>query len=95
MALGRNSAISQHCGNSGGFQRRRQLFREAAQRAREEFEESIFRAFWRTAVEEATIEAAAKQLGKSTGAVYAARSRVLKRLRELVQELECDFDAEL
>lgn len=46
-------------------------------------------------MEEATIEAAAKQLGKSTGAVYAARSRVLKRLRELVQELECDFDAEL
>lgn len=73
---------------------RRQLFREAAQRAREEFEESTFRAFWLTAVEEMAIEEAAQKLKKSSGAIYAARSRVLKRLREIVQNLEQELDAE-
>ena len=69
---------------------RRQLFREAAGRAREEFEESTFRAFWLTAVEDLPIEEAAKKLNKTTGAIYAARSRVLKRLREIVQEMEVE-----
>jgi RNA polymerase sigma factor (sigma-70 family) len=71
---------------------RRQLFREAAQRAREEFEESTFRAFWLTAVEDISIEEAAKRLNKNVGAIYAARSRVLKRLREIVQEMEVDTE---
>lgn len=71
---------------------RRQLFREAAQRAREEFEESTFRAFWLTSVEDISIEEAAKQLSKNTGAIYAARSRVLKRLREIVQDLEREIE---
>lgn len=73
---------------------RRQLFREAAQRAREEFEESTFRAFWLTAVEDISIEDAATQLNKSTGAIYAARSRVLKRLRDIVQDLEREIETE-
>lgn len=73
---------------------RRQLFREAAHRAREEFEESTFRAFWLTSVEDISIEQAATQLNKSTGAIYAARSRVLKRLREIVQDLEREIDSE-
>jgi RNA polymerase sigma factor (sigma-70 family) len=73
---------------------RRQLFREAAQRAREEFEESTFRAFWLTAVEDISIEDAATQLNKSTGAIYAARSRVLKRLRDIVQDLEKEIESE-
>jgi RNA polymerase sigma factor (sigma-70 family) len=69
---------------------RRQLFREAAGRAREEFEETTFRAFWLTAVEDVPIEDAAKKLNKTTEAIYAARSRVLKRLREIVQEMEVE-----
>jgi RNA polymerase sigma factor (sigma-70 family) len=73
---------------------RRQLFREAAQRAREEFEESTFRAFWLTSVEDKSIEEAAAQLNKSTGAIYAARSRVLKRLRDIVQDLEREIETE-
>lgn len=72
---------------------RRQLFREAAQRAREEFEESTFRAFWLTSVEDKSIEETAAQLNKSTGAIYAARSRVLKRLRDIVQDLEKEIDS--
>jgi RNA polymerase sigma factor (sigma-70 family) len=73
---------------------RRQLFREAAQRAREEFEESTFRAFWLTSVEDISIEDAATQLNKTTGAIYAARSRVLKRLRDIVQDLEREIETE-
>jgi RNA polymerase sigma factor (sigma-70 family) len=73
---------------------RRQLFREAAQRAREEFGESTFRAFWLTSVEDISIEDAATQLNKTTGAIYAARSRVLKRLRDIVQDLEREIETE-
>lgn len=73
---------------------RRQLFREAAHRAREEFEESTFRAFWLTSVEDVPIEEAAKRLNKNPGAIYAARSRVLKRLREIVQDLERELESD-
>jgi RNA polymerase sigma factor (sigma-70 family) len=47
-----------------------------------EFQPNTWRAFWRTAIEEATPSQAAAELGLSTNAVFIARSRVLQRLRE-------------
>jgi RNA polymerase sigma-70 factor (ECF subfamily) len=49
---------------------------------RSEFQPTTWRAFWRTAIEEATPSAVAAELGLSTNAVFIARSRVLQRLRE-------------
>jgi RNA polymerase sigma-70 factor (ECF subfamily) len=48
------------------------------------FEDTTWRAFWLTVVEEQTAADAAAQLGLSAGAVRIAKSRVLKRLRQEV-----------
>lgn len=67
---------------------RRQVFRWAAEQVRGEFRETTWDAFWRTCVEGAEIQQAAEQLEISVGAVYIARSRVLARLRETIEQFE-------
>jgi RNA polymerase sigma-70 factor, ECF subfamily len=52
-----------------------------------EFEPSTVQAFRRVALEEASSAAVAQELGLSVGAVYAAKSRVLRRLREVADGL--------
>jgi RNA polymerase sigma-70 factor (ECF subfamily) len=66
---------------------RRGLFREAAEQIRPEFQESTWLAFWLTAVDGIDIEGAAQRLGKNAGTIYASRSRIMRRLKEKVQEL--------
>jgi RNA polymerase sigma-70 factor (ECF subfamily) len=67
---------------------RRQLFLRAAEQVRTSVENSTWQAFELTAVQGMAIEEAASELGKSVGAVYAARSRIMKRLTDVVTELE-------
>ena len=66
----------------------RELFRWAAREVRGDFEETTWLAFWLTAVEGASIPAVADQLGKTLGAVYIARSRVMQRLRDKITEYD-------
>lgn len=66
--------------------RRRQLFRFAAAEVRQRTGEANWIAFWKTSVDGATAKEVAGQLGISEGAVYVARCRILKRIRELVHE---------
>jgi len=54
---------------------------------RSEFEERTWNSFWRTAVEEQRPADVASDLGVSVFAVYQAKSRVLRRLRERLGEL--------
>ena len=70
---------------------RRGLFRAAAERVRSEFRGGTWEAFRLTALGGMPAEAAAAELGVSTGAVYTARSRVIRRLREEVRRLEAGF----
>lgn len=63
---------------------RRELFQRAAASIRHEFQPETWAAFWRTTVEGADVEATARELGKNVGSIYAARSRVMRRLREQV-----------
>ena len=65
-----------------------QLFHWAAEQVKGQFQSSTWLAFWATSVENRSPAAVAEQLGISTGAVYIARSRVLARLREAVQQIE-------
>jgi RNA polymerase sigma factor (sigma-70 family) len=67
---------------------RRELFHWAARRVRAEFQPSTWTAFWSTAVEGRPVEEVARQLGKKLGAVYAARGRVMRRLKEKVLDWE-------
>ena len=69
-----------------------QVRSELAQRAltlmQQDFEERTWQAFWKTAVEQKTAPHAAEELGISVAAVYMAKSRVLRRLREELDGLD-------
>jgi RNA polymerase sigma-70 factor, ECF subfamily len=69
---------------------RRSVFRRAAERIRPEFSEATWDAFWLTTVEGLRTEEAGLRLGKSLGAIYALRSRVMRRLREEIGPLNAD-----
>ncbi len=64
------------------------LFAWAAQQVQASFQPATWQAFWQTAVEGRKPQEVAQQLGISVGAVYIARSRVLARLREEIQQLQ-------
>ena len=66
---------------------RRRAFHWAAAQVKEEVTDSTWQAFWRTGVENRPVAAVARELGLSPGAVYIARSRVLARLRDRVEQL--------
>ena len=67
---------------------RRRLFLWAAEQIHHEFRPSTWRAFWLTAVEGRESRAAAEASGISVGAVYIARSRVMARLRAVIEQVE-------
>jgi RNA polymerase sigma-70 factor (ECF subfamily) len=64
------------------------VFRWAARQVRKEFRQETWTAFWQTAVEGRPVEAVAKELAKDSGAIYTARSRVMQRIREKVNQFE-------
>jgi RNA polymerase sigma-70 factor (ECF subfamily) len=72
---------------------RRQTIRSAAERIRSEFQERTWLAFWRTSIEGEPIERTSRELGLSIGGVYAARSRVLARLKEFAQRMWADWES--
>jgi len=67
---------------------RREVFRWAARQVRKEFHQDTWDAFWLTAIEERPVAAVTQQLAKNPGAIYAARSRVMRRIQEKVAEYE-------
>jgi RNA polymerase sigma factor (sigma-70 family) len=66
---------------------RRRVFRWAAEEIKDEFAASTWQAFWRTAVEDRSPKEVARESGLSIGAVYIARSRILTRFRERIEQL--------
>jgi RNA polymerase sigma factor (sigma-70 family) len=66
----------------------RRIFHWAAERIRSEFQESTWQAFWRTAIDERDGKEVAESLGLSVGAVYAAKSRVIARLKAEIQGVD-------
>jgi RNA polymerase sigma-70 factor (ECF subfamily) len=69
---------------------RRGLLYWAAQQVRDEFQAATWNAFWMTAAEGVTVDEAARKLNKTLGSVYAARSRVMRRLKEKIEQFEQD-----
>ncbi len=66
--------------------RRQQLFLWAASVVRRRTGEANWIAFWNTSVEGKPVQEVATELGINEGAVYVARCRILKRIRDLVRE---------
>lgn len=67
---------------------RRELYLRAAQTVRGDVDPATWRAFEITVIENRSIDEAAVELLKPVGTIYAARSRIMRRLREAVRELE-------
>ncbi len=67
---------------------RRSAFALAATEVQDEVQPATWQAFWLTAIEGEEIADVAARLHVSIGVVYAARSRVLARLRQKVEALE-------
>lgn len=65
----------------------RRLFDWAAEQVRGGFTDSTWQAFWLTGVEGRGAKETAAALGLSVGAVYIAKSRVLARLRQQIQQI--------
>jgi RNA polymerase sigma-70 factor (ECF subfamily) len=70
---------------------RARVLEVALKRIRPEFEESTWRAFERTWIDGQDPARVSAEVGLSVGAVYVAKSRVLKRLREEVAALAEDY----
>lgn len=66
----------------------REQYLRAASVVKTDVDSETWRAFELTVVEGKSCEEAAAVLGKSIGAVYAARSRVMRRLREQVASIQ-------
>lgn len=81
------------CADAAWFDQeyRREVFRWAAERIKGEFRNATWEAFWRTCVDGRPIVNVAAQLGISVGAAYVARSRVMARLREVIQSHESEL----
>ena len=88
------AVLNQHQSHTGPdsdllrLEHRREVFRWAARQVRKEFQQDTWDAFWLTAVEARSVEVVAKELSKNPGAIYAARSRVIRRIQEKVTEYE-------
>jgi len=67
---------------------RREVFRWAADQARDAVHESTWLAFQLTHIEGHSVADAAMQLDVSIGTIYVSRSRVMSRLQELVKQSE-------
>lgn len=88
--------LQQQVDDSGEFEtaieeeHRRAVLRMAAERIQHEFHETTWLAFWLTSVDGLSVEAAAAEIGKSVGVVYASRSRIMRRLQAAIREIDSE-----
>lgn len=68
----------------------RETLRWVAQQVRSEFESTTWTAFWDTAIEQIPAQEVADRIGKSVGAVYIARSRVMQKIKQRITDLDED-----
>jgi RNA polymerase sigma-70 factor (ECF subfamily) len=73
---------------------RKELVRWATEQIRSEFSEATWNVFWLTAIEGVPIAEVAQSTGRSAGAVYVARYRVIARLKERVLEVSQLWDVQ-
>ncbi|MEM7148106.1 MAG: sigma-70 family RNA polymerase sigma factor [Verrucomicrobiota bacterium] len=71
---------------------KKHMFSWAAEKVRPEFTDQSWAAFQQTAVEEKTPKDVAANLGITVGAVYIAKSRIIARLREVIQSVTGDLE---
>lgn len=70
---------------------RRQAFLRVAAIVSDEFPEASWRSFWLMTIDGLTAAEVAQRVGKSVGAVYAAKARVMRRIAAHIRHLESDY----
>lgn len=73
---------------------RRELFQRAANSVRKKALDATWLAFEMTVLQNTSIERAAEVLGMPTGSVYAARSRIMRKIRDAVRQMEIEEGGE-
>ncbi|MEQ1825874.1 MAG: sigma-70 family RNA polymerase sigma factor [Pirellula sp.] len=73
----------------------RHIFISMSQQIRSEFHSNTWMAFWQTAVENHSVQVVANGLKMSVGSVYVARSRVMARLKQRIQEVVLEDELEV
>ena len=71
---------------------RREAYRWASEQIRPEFSDATWLLFWETAVQGRSVAEVASATGRSAGAIYMARFRVLRRLKGKIQEVSQHWD---
>ncbi|MGF1580562.1 MAG: sigma-70 family RNA polymerase sigma factor [Gemmataceae bacterium] len=66
----------------------RRLFQWASEQVRSRVHESTWQAFWLTAVEGQPPQQVATELNIGVGSVYVARNRVMRKLRQKIEEID-------
>jgi RNA polymerase sigma-70 factor, ECF subfamily len=84
--LGRLNAAEDELASEFDIEYRREVYRWAAQRVQADIDPKTWEAFRMSHVDGVSISEAAKLLGIGVGQVYVARSRVMKRLQNLVSQ---------
>jgi RNA polymerase sigma factor (sigma-70 family) len=87
-ALGSFPQPSDPIGEDWDREYEERLLAWAAERVRTEVQPATWQAFWETTIVRRSGQDVADALGMSIAAVYLAKSRVMKRLRELIREID-------
>ncbi|MEZ6094556.1 MAG: sigma-70 family RNA polymerase sigma factor [Pirellulaceae bacterium] len=64
----------------------RSIFQWAARQVEKKVDATNWQAFWMTAIDNVSVDDAARRLNIETGQVYCARSRVMAKIKNLVQQ---------
>lgn len=89
-----HSAFDNHSEDEEQFDReielehRREIFYSATQLLKSEVSDEVWKIFQLSCLEDLPIQDVANSLGKTVGATYAARGRVVNRMRKIVEQLE-------
>ena len=75
----------QDCEGLIDAQLQRQLFVWAAEKVQSSVQPATWQAFWRTAVENESVDSVAKELEMTAGGIYVARSRVIAKIRKTIE----------
>lgn len=84
LALAEGKEICSESENEWEREYQQQLFHWAAAKVRQEFGDETWQAFWRTAVKDHDAADVARDLKMSRSSVYVAKSRAVKRIREVI-----------
>jgi RNA polymerase sigma-70 factor (ECF subfamily) len=67
-----------------------QLLTWAAEQIRGTVQDSTWQAFWQTTIEDRSGQEVAGALGMTIAAVYLAKSRIMARLKEMIEQVQTD-----